>query len=677
MAKIGLKLRIGGITAVIANVLEAGLALWHKMIPSQLTGSDRLSDSSTNTNSAALVTGRAMSFDGVNDYITIGDVSELDFERTDTFSISFYMNTSTASDGVICKQGTSSPNTGWSLFIDGGGDLTLQLVNTVGTNWIVRELTAEVTDGNWYHIVVTYDGSSSASGVTFYVDGEESASTAAADNLSASIQTSSEARIGARDSGSFFNGDLASIKIFNVELTDAQAQELYDNPEQVLPTGASASNLIAYFPFSETAGPYAINVAGNTNGILNGSTYETTIGDPLPQFSIVPHNRYMLFDGSNDYVDISAIGDFAGEFTYFAAFIGDGTLLGSSGGADSLEMNNAERLIVRVGGTDRQTNFNTVFYQQLNRVVVKRDSSNAVQVYVNGTELALYNGSSYVTGGVVTSGTVSFDYINRDNTTYSDVVVGEVAFYNTELTDSQCEDLSDNTIKADDASISGDLVGHFQNRGTTDADWSDLSGNSNDGTVSGSPEGLPMVEGATALTDVFGLATGSRVGLKMTDGGSHALVSDDATLDLTTAITIDCWVKPFSVDTEQTIVGKDSAYALKITSGAKPAFSKYTSSTETETATTSTTLSANTWYHLAVTYDTTNVIIYIDGAEDTSTAVSGNMDTNANDVLMGALASGSENFDGIIDSVKIYSSALTAANISANYNAEKGAHSNT
>jgi hypothetical protein len=49
----------------------------------------------------------------------------------------------------------------------------------------------------------------------------------------------------------YANQLIAGVKVFNTKLTDAQARELYHNPEQVLPTGVSASNLRRYYPLSD------------------------------------------------------------------------------------------------------------------------------------------------------------------------------------------------------------------------------------------------------------------------------------------------------------------------------------------------------------------------------------------------------------------------------------------
>ena len=81
-----------------------------------------------------------------------------------------------------------------------------------------------------------------------------------------------------------------------------------------------------------------------------------------------------------------------------------------------------------------------------------------------------------------------------------------------------------------------------------------------------------------------------------------------------------------------------------------------------------TALSNDTWYHLAGTYDGTNVRLYVNGVLDVTTAQA--LDTtNTDGVHVGAFTSGySAYLTGQVDEVAIYSTVLTAAQILSHYN---------
>jgi hypothetical protein len=88
-------------------------------------------------------------------------------------------------------------------------------------------------------------------------------------------------------------------------------------------------------------------------------------------------------------------------------------------------------------------------------------------------------------------------------------------------------------------------------------------------------------------------------------------------------------------------------------------------------------LSTGTWYHVAVVYDsssTSNVpTFYVNGVAyaptDTFSSPSGTaVDDSTTSIKIGALFPTQRNFDGILDDVRIYNTALGAADIQAIYN---------
>ena len=81
-------------------------------------------------------------------------------------------------------------------------------------------------------------------------------------------------------------------------------------------------------------------------------------------------------------------------------------------------------------------------------------------------------------------------------------------------------------------------------------------------------------------------------------------------------------------------------------------------------------LSTNTWYYVVCTYDGTNIKIYLNGILANSAAQTGNLYTTATGVHIGhdvRYASGTRNFNGIIDEVRIDNVARSADDIRAAY----------
>ena len=138
---------------------------------------------------------KSVDFDGVDDYVTMGNQSSLDFEHTDAFSISAWVKrNSTGNFHVIASKqdynfsvmGTNSP--GYSLFFNDDDTVRFLLASLIATNrYIDIKTTNTITDSNWHHIVLTYDGGAGGSvpnGVEIYIDGSQQTVTRSGNILS-------------------------------------------------------------------------------------------------------------------------------------------------------------------------------------------------------------------------------------------------------------------------------------------------------------------------------------------------------------------------------------------------------------------------------------------------------------------------------------------------------------
>jgi len=70
------------------------------------------------------------------------------------------------------------------------------------------------------------------------------------------------------------------------------------------------------------------------------------------------------------------------------------------------------------------------------------------------------------------------------------------------------------------------------------------------------------------------------------------------------------------------------------------------------------------WYHVAITYDGTNKILYVNGDEIGRVADSTDANTSTDDLMIGDWTDSSgRNFKGVEDDVRIYSRAMSANEI--------------
>lgn len=203
---------------------------------------------------------------------------------------------------------------------------------------------------------------------------------------------------------------------------------------------------------------------------------------------------------------------------------------------------------------------------------------------------------------------------------------------------------------------------------------------------------VPGLEGGKTWYDLMGLyhatllsmgsnvwaRTGTRPGsfgsVLFSEGAnlSGGLVADRPGLRITgTRLTLSTWMRGNLASTTQKIIHKTNGtngYELN-TSVTGPAFFRINATTGTRLDT-----SVNypgdgiTWWHLVGTYDGTNMRVYIDGELDGTLAATAAIVTNTADLRLGNLAiSGTDEFHGNLDDMRIYDRALSAAEVRQMY----------
>ena len=188
------------------------------------------------TNGATYGTGiinDGFSFDGVNDFVDMGDV--LDFDGSTPFSISLWVYLSSVSgvQMLISKQSQAASKVGYSIFLSAGRFNFLLANYRTTNNILVNAVTTVPAINTWYNVVVTYDGSKNATGggVIFSINSVNEVNINE-NNLTGSTSNSTSFNIGARDSTIYYtNGNIDEVGIWNRVLTSAEITELYNGGE--------------------------------------------------------------------------------------------------------------------------------------------------------------------------------------------------------------------------------------------------------------------------------------------------------------------------------------------------------------------------------------------------------------------------------------------------------------
>lgn len=202
-------------------------------------------------------------FDGVDDHATMGTATEMRFAVSSAFSVSVWIDGNRSSDTIFGNLNTSSGFRGWEIIISSVNTFVFLLVSQTGQ--ISVGMTGALT-GALTHCVVTYDGTSAASGVQFYRNGALQSKTVFTDNITGAMVYSQDFRMGARNNGSNpYLGTISDLSVFDTELSLAEAQEAYNSGTRFdLTTSSMASALVGFWRMDDTD-------SVGTDGILDRS----------------------------------------------------------------------------------------------------------------------------------------------------------------------------------------------------------------------------------------------------------------------------------------------------------------------------------------------------------------------------------------------------------------------
>jgi len=222
---------------------------------------------------------KSILLDGIDDYVDMGNT--LDFTNTDAFSIScwFKRTRSGVSEFLISKQDSTSNSRGYTLLIPFDDNKVTVVIrnNTASSGRLIVDCTTAITNTNWHHIVMTYDGSSNVSGINLYLDGNNDTGVTSG-TLSATISNTASFQIGAKNGSNEFSGNIDEVSVFTSELSASDVTAIYNGGS---PTSLSSySSLVSWWRCGDgdTAPTLTDNgSAGNDGTMESFSTFSTDV----------------------------------------------------------------------------------------------------------------------------------------------------------------------------------------------------------------------------------------------------------------------------------------------------------------------------------------------------------------------------------------------------------------
>ena len=571
-------------------------------------------------NRAKLFSGKALDFDGVNDDI---NVTPAPIGAESAVSFSGYLKTTQSFSSVkgIISKGTN----GFGDFVIAGRgtDKLGVYFQTNSASGGYHLSTTSINDGEWYFFTVTWENSSD--NLKIYINGSlENTQTIAGDSVK---NTDTKLAIGAFSNDSnYFDGELANFKIFNTALTAAQVADLYNNPEKVVPTGVANSALKLWLPMQEGAGTTAYDGSGNGNhGTISGATYTHGIGAPVSQTAVIDWNK-----GTN-------LATFSEDFSDSDWIALTSTKISTSE-PDPIGGSTAVNITWSNGG-------GAYLYQ-----AVAQAGAYTISMYVKSNG----GGNNFRLFG---------NGVGQNSSTLT----------------------ATNEWQRFDFSFTGTGGSSWGIRGVSGqaADllvaFAQLEANSSVGPyvptiATAQPTPVLLPAGLTTGRDITGVNLFENVrkqGALNLDGKSWAEVHDNASLDMTSAITLEAWIDNTNTyDSIRYLFDKSDnstngfEFRLFSQTGAQLVFRSLTPISITAS------IPSSGWVHIVGIYDGANTKIYVNGVINSTLSATGTITANNYPLTIGGdIQNSNYSLNKPIAQPRIYNRALTAAEVLNNYNA--------
>jgi len=606
------------------------------------------------------ISGQALSFDGVDDYVDCGDIAATEGIGALTIEAWFYANSFGTNDGIVGKR-QSGVDDSWGVMTGTGNVIQFRTWTSAGA--VLMSSNTALLTNTWHHIVAIYDGVDMRIYRNGVLDSTPSAQTG---NI---IAGDSSVWIGAYyDIGNTFDGLIDEVRIYNRALSADEIQQHYEQTRRNIAVKASNNNgLVGYWNMNEGSGSIANDVSANDNdGTLTWMATSSNGG------WVDGKQGYGLsFDGVDDYVDCGTNSslDITEAITLeawvkLADNVGNGYLVTKRTNYTGYTLwHSTTYLYVSLylddgagGYTSAQVAFYNVPANTWLHVVGTYDKQ-TVRLYVNGIE-APYP-QAQTTSILSSVGSVK---IGGYPGYYSEDIIDEVRIYNRalgeeEITRSYQAGLSRLRVAtANPHDWSDGLVGYwnFNGQNTTSSGTRDMSDEDNWGELK---------NGVKPIAGIVGQA------LSFDGVDDYVEAVDSASLDITDVITIESWINLDEIPaTGYSIISKFSDWDFIITSDRYGRFRVAIDGTVRTQFTSF--LTTSIWYHLVGTYDGDKLRTYVNGSlVGTSVSYTGSIGTNDQPLRIGKvyIYGDTYQFDGLIDEVRIYNRALGAEEIQQHF----------
>ena len=582
-------------------------------------------------------TGWSNYFDGTGDYLSVG-TTQL-WTPSNDLTIEGWFNISTTGDRCIFSKdaGTSGPNRGIIIYITSTGAVSVFYSVTGSSEAFATSSTGLVVANQWYHIAVVKNGSSCA----VYLNGVSVATFTAATIACPASQIN---YIGTYNGGAFLMlGYISNLRLVNGTAVYTSA---FTPPTAPL-TAVSGTSLLTCQSnrfVDNSTNAFAITVAGNT------SVQAFAPFDPATAYAAATVGGSAYFDGTGDYLSVPDNSGFDLDSTFtlegwfYQPLAGDGIIFSRGGGGASWSTINGQEYWANI--------LSGSFYWQWNSSGSPADITATAPAAGAWHHFAVgYNGTTtrlWIDG--VSAGTSTSNYTLP--TTRNITRVGLSSFASSPFTGyisslrvikgTDVYGVGNTSITVPTAPVTAiantQLLLNYTNGGITDATAKNV---------------LETVGNASISTtqSKFG---GSSMAF---DGNADALLAPSIPINAlgTGDFTIETWIRWSFVPNS----GATYSYFFAIGGNTVNGMGLYVQNGKIKLWNTaeilagSTTLSADTWYHVALVRSSGTVKLYLNGTQDGTVSMSSNLTGGVVNLGYWYNISDTNYFSGYIDDLRI------------------------
>ena len=574
--------------------------------------------------------GGALSFDGIDDRVVVPDADSLDLGTGMTLEA--WVRPATLGSAwrtVLFK--AQADNHVWALY---GSDGTRPRAEAfIGSDVFQAAGTGALAANQWAHLTATYDGTL----LRLYVNGTLATSTTVEGSL---LTSTGDLWIGGNPVwAEWFSGLIDEIRVYDRALTGEQIAA-----DMAVPVGAPDTEAPAAPPnLAATGGRGSValtwSAATDDVGVHHYNVHRST----TPGFTPTAGNRIAQPTGTS-YTDSGLA---AGQYHYAVTAADDAGNVGPASEASATAT--ADTTPPSVAITAPAAGATVANAVTLSATASDDDGVVGVQFKVDGANA----------GAEDTSAPYSVQWESRSvaNGDHDVTAVARDASGNQRTAEARRIVVDNPTAPPPTGLVAAYGFDEGSGGGTGDA-----SGAGNAGTVAGAT-----------------WSTAGRFGGALSfDGVNDRVTAPDAnSLDLTSGMTLEAWVRPSAANNWRTAIAKEHgttvAYSLYSNRNTNVPHAEIYSGGRLRGVNGTGALPLNAWSHLAATFDGAQVRIFVNGAQVGAINRAGTIEVAAGPLTIGGNGPFGEWFAGLMDEVRVYNRALSAAEIQADMTTPIGA----